>query len=142
VLIGSNSGYYEEMGLLSPSRATKGGHRLYTADEAARVQQVKWLRHMGLGLREIKEYLESAAFSKRRLLHLYGSWLREQVELGEELRARLEAIEAWLGSGQEVPARELMRAMKVMSMLKKPLDLQQRQTSNTGGPGIEPERDR
>lgn len=133
--------YYEEMGLLSPSRTTKGGHRLYTADEVTQVQQVMWLRHMGLGLREVKEYLASAAFSKGSLLHLYGSWLRERVELGEELCARLEAIKAWLGSDQEVPARELMRTMKVMSMLDKPLDLQQRQTSNTGGPGIEPEHD-
>ena len=30
--------YYEEIGLLSPSRRTDGGHRIYIADDVVRLQ--------------------------------------------------------------------------------------------------------
>ena len=114
------------MGLLSPSRATKGGHRLYTADEVVRVQQ-------------IKEYLDDPNFSKQRLLRLYRSWLREQIKPGEELRNKLETIETQLRSGQKVPAEEFMRAM---SMLEKPLTLEEREGMKTKGPGLDLRHDR
>jgi DNA-binding transcriptional MerR regulator len=49
--------YYDEIGLLSPSQRTEAGHRLYTADDIVRLQQVKSLRHLGFTLKEIRDYL-------------------------------------------------------------------------------------
>ena len=40
--------HYDEIGLLSPSRRTASGHRLYGAGELARLQQIKSLRQLGL----------------------------------------------------------------------------------------------
>ncbi len=36
--------HYDEIGLLKPSLHTESGHRLYTADDVARLQQVLSLR--------------------------------------------------------------------------------------------------
>lgn len=46
--------YYDEIGLLSPSRRTEADHRLYAAHDIVRLQQIKSLRHLGFGLEEIR----------------------------------------------------------------------------------------
>jgi DNA-binding transcriptional MerR regulator len=40
--------YYEEIGLLSPSGRTEGGHRLYERPDLMRLQQIKSLQTVGL----------------------------------------------------------------------------------------------
>ena len=40
--------YYDEIGLLSPSRRTAAGHRLYTAGDVVRLQQIRSLKQPGL----------------------------------------------------------------------------------------------
>ena len=43
--------YYDEVGLLPPSCRTDGGHRLYTAGDVVRLQQIRSLRALGFTLR-------------------------------------------------------------------------------------------
>ena len=49
--------YYDEVGLLSPSQRTAAGHRLYTAGDIVRLQQIKSLRHLAFALEEIRACL-------------------------------------------------------------------------------------
>lgn len=52
--------YYEEVGLITPTARTNGGHRLYdqrTVDQLAQILRLK--KHMGLSLQEIKDILEA-----------------------------------------------------------------------------------
>lgn len=37
--------HYDHIGLLSPSRRTAAGHRLYTADDVARLYRIRLLRN-------------------------------------------------------------------------------------------------
>ena len=39
--------YYDEIGLLQPSETTPSGHRVYGANELARLQRIKSLRQLG-----------------------------------------------------------------------------------------------
>src|SRR5215210_8585811 len=68
--------YYDEIGLLSPSRRTEGGHRLYTAGDVVRLQQIKSLRALGFSLREIGEYLNGADVPLGRVIELHLARLR------------------------------------------------------------------
>ena len=63
--------YYDEIGLLSPSRRTEAGHRLYTAGDVVRLQQIKSLRHLGFGLKEIRECLDRPDFPLSRVIELH-----------------------------------------------------------------------
>src|SRR5581483_4449475 len=54
--------YYDEIGLLHPSKLTGSRHRLYGPGELVRLQQIKSLRQLGLSLEEIRECLDSPAF--------------------------------------------------------------------------------
>jgi MerR family transcriptional regulator, thiopeptide resistance regulator len=108
--------YYEEIGLLSPSRRTDSGHRLYAAGDVIRLQQIKSLRALGFTLREIRECLDRPDFPLQRVIQLHLSQLKERIELERRLCDRLEKVAARLGSGEEVSSQEFVNT--VMEVIK------------------------
>ena len=50
--------HYDHVGLLSPSMRTTAGHRLYTADDVARLYRIRLLRGLGFPLEQIASVLE------------------------------------------------------------------------------------
>src|SRR6201988_5280420 len=73
--------HYDEIGLLKPSLHTDAGHRLYTAADVARLQQVLSLRQLGFGLEEIRDCLDRPGFSPLEVIGMHVARLREQIEL-------------------------------------------------------------
>ncbi|MET0344493.1 MAG: MerR family transcriptional regulator [Polyangiales bacterium] len=67
--------HYDAIGLLSPSRRTATGYRLYDDDDVLRLQQVLIQRELGLSLEQIKRALDDPAFDRRAAL------ARQRVEL-------------------------------------------------------------
>src|SRR5262249_25064234 len=110
--------HYDEIGLLKPSLHTEAGHRLYTAGDVARLQQVLSLRQLGFPLEEVRDCLDRPGFAPRELIRLHGARLREQIELQRNLCARLEAIAALLGTAEEVSAEEFLKTIEVMTMME------------------------
>src|SRR5262249_62096823 len=70
--------HYDAIGLLSPSGRTDSahgsGHRLYTAGDLARLQQILSLKQLGFALEQIREYLSRDDYDPRRggRMHLGG----------------------------------------------------------------------
>ena len=88
--------HYDEIGLLRPSGRTHSGHRLYGAEDVARLQQVTSLRQLGFSLDEIRACLERPDHSPRRVIDLHLGRLREQIEAQRLLCERLEGLGRWL----------------------------------------------
>ncbi len=84
--------YYDGIGLLSPSRRSEGGHRLYTAEDVVRLQRIKSLRALGFTLREIREYLDGSEVPLEQIIALHLARLRGEIELRRRLCDRLEAV--------------------------------------------------
>ena len=82
--------HYDELGLLKPSLHTEAGHRLYTADDVARLQQVISLRQLGFSLEEVRDCLDRPGFSPLEVIRLHVERLREQIEWHRKLCERLE----------------------------------------------------
>ena len=110
--------YYDEIGLLSPSQRTAAGHRLYTAGDVVRLQQIRSLKHLGFGLEEIRDCLDRPEdFPLRRVVKLHLSRLEEQIELRQKLRDRLEVLATRLDSADEVSVEGFVKtAMEVIEM--------------------------
>jgi DNA-binding transcriptional MerR regulator len=108
--------HYDEIGLLEPSLHTESGHRLYTADDIARLQQVLSLRHLGFSLEEVRVCLNRPDFSPLEVIGLHLRRLGEQIELQRQLYARLEAVAARLRAAGEVSAEEFLHTIEVMTM--------------------------
>ncbi|MFW6175001.1 MAG: MerR family transcriptional regulator [Chloroflexota bacterium] len=97
--------YYDEIGLLKPSSATPAGYRLYTDSDMERLQQVLFFREMGLSLRDIKVFLDSPEFDRKKALAMHREHLVErQRRLGKLLRSvdrTLEAMEKGVDMASE-----------------------------------------
>src|SRR3712207_912839 len=109
--------YYDEIGLLSPSRRTDAGHRLYTAGDVVRLQQIKSLQYLGFTLREVRDCLDRSDFPLGRVIQLHLSQLKERIELQRRLCELLENVAARLGSEEGVSSAEFVNTvMEVIEM--------------------------
>src|SRR5438477_12420865 len=67
--------HYDAIGLLLPSGRTGSnhgsGHRLYTAADVARLQQILSLKMLGFGLEQIGEYLRRDDYDPRQVIRLH-----------------------------------------------------------------------
>jgi DNA-binding transcriptional MerR regulator len=110
--------HYDEIGLLKPSLHTEAGHRLYTADDVARLQQVLSLRQLGFSLEQVRDCLDRAGFSPLEVIRRHVARLREQIELQRGLCERLEALAACFGPAGEVSADAFLQTIEVMTMIE------------------------
>jgi len=114
--------HYDEIGLLKPSLHTEAGHRLYTAGDIARLQQViSLLRQLGFSLEQVCDCLDRPGFSPLEVIRLHVTRLREQIELQRGLCERLEALAAYFNSAGEVSADAFLaflQTIEVMTMIE------------------------
>jgi DNA-binding transcriptional MerR regulator len=111
--------YYDEIGLLRPSRTTGAGYRLYTEGDVIRLQQVKSLRNMGFSLEEIKDLLARPEVSPDQVLRMQIGHLREQIALQQRLCERLEAIAGRWGEAGSISTGEFLEVIEVMNTMDK-----------------------
>lgn len=56
--------YYDEIGLLKPSKLTQSGYRLYDDEALKKLQQILFFKELGFKLKEIKEILQKPDFDR------------------------------------------------------------------------------
>ncbi len=60
--------YYDEIGLLKPSKFTDAGYRLYDDEALQTLQQILFFKELDLPLKEIKEIMDNPNFDKSHAL--------------------------------------------------------------------------
>ena len=110
--------HYDEIGLLTPSERTESGHRLYTADDVARLQQIVSLRQLGFALEQVKDCLDRPGFSPLEVIALHVARLKEQMRIQRELCERLEGLGASLREAGTVSAENFLWTIEVMNMIE------------------------
>ena len=111
--------HYDEIGLLSPARRTPAGHRLYGADDVARLQRIVSLRQLGLSLDEVGACLDDPAFTPSRVIEMQLARLREQIDLQNRLYRRLAALAEHFRAAEEVSVDDLIQSIEVTKMIEK-----------------------
>jgi MerR family transcriptional regulator, thiopeptide resistance regulator len=115
--------HYDRIGLLSPSGRTGSnhgaGHRLYTAADVARLQQILSLKMLGFGLEQIREYLSRGDYDPRRVVRLHLERVRGQADELRRLAERLAALADALDRAEVVSADEFLATIEVMTMIEK-----------------------
>jgi DNA-binding transcriptional MerR regulator len=106
--------HYDSIGLLSPSRRSQSGHRLYGRREISRLQQIVALRQIGLSLDEIGEALKPP--DAGRILESYIQRLKDRIAKEQDLCHRLESIAPRLESAG---IDEIIKCIEVMTMFEK-----------------------
>lgn len=77
--------YYDEIGLLRPSRVKSNGYRYYEEEELLRLQQILFFRELEFPLEEIKAIMGSPKFDM-------NAALRDQKKLIELKKTRLDNL--------------------------------------------------
>lgn len=82
--------YYDEIGLLKPSRGLDNGYRAYQEADLLRLQQILFYRELGMPLERIGEIMGRPDFNVLRALESHRAELRQQVTRLERLLATVE----------------------------------------------------
>lgn len=112
--------HYDQIGLLSPSRTTESGHRLYTDADVVKLHHILSLKQLGFALEEIKAMIQNPSFRPEEMLNLQLSRLNEQIDLLVELKDRVQYMLDLLHLGQPVPGERFMLVMQMMRMMQSP----------------------
>ena len=84
--------YYDEIGLLTPTRKSEAGYRLYDDKALETLQQILFFREFDIPLKEIKSVLENPALDRTRILQMQRKMLVAKKERMERLIAGIDEI--------------------------------------------------
>ncbi len=107
--------YYDRVGLLSPSRRTASGYRIYSEEDAKRLERICMLRRTSLSIEDIRTILDSedapcAEFFEKRL--------KETEEEMLALKARQGLLSAMLKGMVRPEARQEVDKQMWVEMLQ------------------------
>ena len=94
--------HYDHIGLLSPSLRTAAGHRLYTADDVARLYRVCLLRRLGFPLEQITTVLEDPEWQLGAAVQRHLQQTQYRAAIAARLCSRLTVMAAELSRQQHL----------------------------------------
>jgi len=95
--------YYDEIGLLSPSKTTEAGYRLYNEEKLALLQQILFFRELDFPLNQIKEIMTNPAFESKDALKNHKALL---IKKRERLEKLIKLVEKTMKGGIDMSFKE------------------------------------
>jgi len=108
--------HYHQIGLLVPSEFTDAGHRLYTKDDASKLQQILSLKQLGLSLEEIFNFLVNPNYEPILVVQAHLDIINEQIKLKEKLRNELEQLKAIMSLNKNINSDQILKIMELIRM--------------------------
>jgi len=104
----------DEIGLLQPSARLAGGHRLYDADDVARLYRIIRLRHLGFPLSQVAEVLAEPEWQLAPAIERHLAEARHRAAMASRLCTRLAAMAAELARQEHPSPQELFSTVEEM----------------------------
>ena len=93
--------WYDEIGLLKPSRVAESGYRYYGPAEVDRLQDILYYRALGVELARIKRCLDDPSFDRLAALRSHLTALEAERETGAASLTQLEQLLAELAGDRD-----------------------------------------
>lgn len=106
--------HYDEIGLLQPSARLAGGHRLYDADDVARLYRIIRLRQLGFPLSQVADVLAEPQWQLAPAIELHLAEARHRAAMASRLCARMAAMAAELARQKHPSPLELFSTLEEM----------------------------
>lgn len=84
--------YYDEIGLLKPTKKSEAGYRLYDDKALEILQQILFFREFDISLKEIKTVMETPSLGRNQILQMQRKMLVAKKERMERLIANIDNI--------------------------------------------------
>ena len=111
--------HWEDVGLLAPTRRSRSGHRLYAGDIIARVQSIRSLKAMGMGLEEIRRALEGDGPGLAQILQTHRIQVQEQIQMLTALDRKLQRVLEVRDREGRVRDSDLLQVMEAMTVVER-----------------------
>lgn len=72
--------FYDQIGLLTPSFVSAGGHRVYTNEDIEKLYKIRLLKSLGLNLKQVKFIFEESALGWEDLLQQQLTEIEKQLK--------------------------------------------------------------
>lgn len=105
--------WYDQIGLLKPSRVAESGYRYYSRVEVDRLQDILYYRALGVGLAQIKECLDDPSFDRLAALKRHLVTLEAEQQRLEQL---IQSVRDTIGAEER---KETMSDEKKFEAFKK-----------------------
>ena len=109
--------YYEEIGLLRPSRRSSAGHRLYDAADVARLYRISLLRRLGFPLDQITSVIEDPEWQLAAAVDRHLHHTQNRAAIAARLCTRLATMAAELARHDNPSPEQLFSTLEEMTML-------------------------
>src|SRR5699024_4860129 len=84
--------YYDEIGLITSSSKTDGGHRLYDDNDVLHLEQVLALKYMGFSLQQVQKILNQSTASWEQSLEQQLQMIRQKQKQLNKLERTIQGV--------------------------------------------------
>ena len=109
--------YYDQIGLLTPSRRTAADHRLYDGGDVARLYRISLLRRLGFPLEQIAVVLEDPQWQLADAVGRHLGDTQRRAAIATRLCTRLAGMAAELARQDNPSPEQLFSTLEEMTML-------------------------
>jgi DNA-binding transcriptional MerR regulator len=102
--------YYDEIGLLNPTKVGANSYRYYDDSALLRLQQILFYREMGLELMQIKEILNSPTFDLLAALRSHRTVLQEKINRLQQLVSTVDTTMMHITGEMDMSKKRLFEA--------------------------------
>ena len=110
--------HYDHVGLLTPSRRSSSGHRLYDAVDVARLYRICVLRRLGFPLDGIAAVLDESEWQLRETVSRHLEDTRQRASIAARLASRLAEMSSAMAGFDRPSTEVLFTTMEEMTMLE------------------------
>ncbi len=110
--------YYDSIGLLTPSKYSEAGRRLYCNDDVVTLQQIVTLKYIGLSLYEIKTLITMDAIELPQMLRQQKRILKEKIRQMKHVIHAIEVAEQVAETGTSMDLERFVDIIKEVNMSK------------------------
>jgi len=104
--------YYDQIGLLTASSKTEGGHRLYSEEEMKKLQSIQFFKGMGYKLQDIKEILTDSNWNWSNSLESQLAYIVEEQERLRDMESSVRELMNGIaveGGNQQLAIQKLIQ---------------------------------
>ena len=109
--------YYDQIGLLTPSRRSAADHRLYDGGDVARLYRISLLRRLGFPLEQIATVLEDPQWQLADAVGRHLGDTQRRAAIATRLCTRLAGMAAELARQDNPSPEQLFSTLEEMTML-------------------------
>lgn len=110
--------YYDKIGLLTPSKRTEAGYRIYTDEDIEKLQQILFFKELDFPLSEIVKIMNSPNFDRGKALKIQIKYLENKAKRYKDLSTLAKETLGNLRGGIKMENKDMFKGFDYDKMME------------------------